>query len=141
MTASGTATTSVTKPDSRGHRYDRAMRLVVSLVAAVIAVGACSSSGGATPSPSSQPVPDRLLRDIVADAATRARVAADAVQLVRAEARTWGDGSWGCPQPGMYYTQALVDGFQVIVSAGGREYDYRASGTRFRLCDRGATSS
>jgi hypothetical protein len=117
------------------------VRLTISLVVAAIAAIACSSSGGATPSPSTPPVPDRVMRDIVADAATRAGVASDAVRVVRADARTWGDGSWGCPQPGMYYTQALVDGFQVVVSAGGREYDYRGSGTRFRLCERGASPS
>ena len=118
------------------------MRMAASLVAALITVGACSSSGAGSPSPGAQPpVPASTLRDIVADAASRAGVDASAVNVVSAVARTWGDGSWGCPQPGMFYTQALVDGYQVVVSAGGREFDYRGTGTRFRLCERGASAS
>ena len=40
----------------------------------------------------------------------------------------------------MYYTQALVDGYQVIVSAGGKEYDYRAGSGGFRLCEQDAAT-
>ena len=85
-------------------------------------------------------MPSRILADIVADAAQRAGVDAGGVSVVNATPRTWSDGSLGCPQPGMYYTQVLVDGYQVVVSAGGREYDYRAGGGRFRLCERGAST-
>ena len=41
------------------------------------------------------------------------------------EAVTWNDGSLGCAKPGEMYTQALVDGFRVVVEVNGREYDYR----------------
>ena len=114
------------------------MRFGFSVAALLFAVGACSS--GSTPSPSPGGLlPARLLGDIVADAAGRAGVDPSAVSVVSAEARTWSDGSLGCPQPGMYYTQALVDGYQVIVMAGGKEYDYRTARDGFRLCEEGAT--
>jgi hypothetical protein len=110
------------------------MRTGFSVAALLVLAGACSS--GSTPSPSADSVvPARLLGDIVADAADRAGVDASAVTLVSAGSRTWSDGSLGCPQPGMYYTQALVDGYQVIVSAGGKEYDYRTSRSGFQLCE------
>lgn len=107
-----------------------------------IALGACSASEGGGEGPSTSPptggagLPARVLDPIVADAARRARVDPADVTVVRAEPRTWGDSSLGCPRPGMYYTQVQVDGYQVIVSAGGAEYDYRAgSGGRFLVCE------
>ena len=49
------------------------------------------------------------------------------VSVDRAQAVTWSDGSLGCPEPGQMYTQALVDGYWVVLRAGGQEYDFRAS--------------
>ncbi len=51
---------------------------------------------------------------------------------------TWSDGSLGCPQPGQAYTQALVDGYWVVLSHDSDTYDYRAGPDReFRLCPGG----
>ncbi|HSM17345.1 MAG TPA: hypothetical protein VK845_10190 [Gemmatimonadales bacterium] len=47
--------------------------------------------------------------------------------VLRAEAVTWQDGSLGCPEPGMAYTQALVDGYWVELMAGEETLDYRLS--------------
>ena len=46
--------------------------------------------------------------------------------MLSAEAVTWSDGSLGCPQPGMMYTQALVPGYRVRIQAGGQVLDYHA---------------
>jgi hypothetical protein len=36
----------------------------------------------------------------------------------------------------MFYTQALVDGYQVVIDTGEEELDYRVgSGGSFRLCE------
>lgn len=50
---------------------------------------------------------------------------ASAVDLMSVEPMTWSDGSLGCPKAGQAYTQALVDGFQVVVEMNGEEYDFR----------------
>lgn len=63
----------------------------------------------------------------ISDLAQRLSVAPDEVSLVEAKAVTWPNGSLGCPQEGQVYTQALVEGFQVLVSHGDRIYDYRAN--------------
>ncbi len=76
-----------------------------------------------------------IVDPIIADAAGRAGVPVSEVTLVSAEAVTWPDGGLGCPLPGMVYPQVVVDGYQVIVEAGGRTYDYRGSSVgKFRLC-------
>lgn len=58
------------------------------------------------------------------------------LEVVKAVAVTWPNGSLGCPKPGMMYTQALIDGYQVVVKAGGTTYDYRFGSTSAaRLCE------
>ena len=93
-----------------------------------------------TSAPVTGEVPEKLLRRIREDLAQRAGIDPAAPALVRAEAVTWADGSLGCPRPGQFYTQALVPGYWIVFSHGGREYDYRAS-TRgyFLLCETGGS--
>ncbi len=81
-------------------------------------------------------VPNAILEPILADASERAGVDEDEIELMRGEAVTWTDGSLGCPEPGMMYTQALVDGYHVVLDAGGQELDYRVDRSGgFRLCE------
>ena len=80
-------------------------------------------------------VPGGLLESIVADAAERAGVGPTDVSIIAAESVTWSDGSLGCPQPGMMYTQALVPGYRVVVDAGGEQMSFHASDRgNFRFC-------
>lgn len=91
-----------------------------------------------TPAGSQVPVtgeaPADILDRIVADA--RERLGAEGIVVVRDEAVTWADGSLGCPQPGMMYTQALVDGYHVVVTDGTTQLDYRVgTGGSFFVCE------
>ncbi|HET6648660.1 MAG TPA: hypothetical protein VFH79_00730 [Candidatus Limnocylindria bacterium] len=81
-------------------------------------------------------VPGDLLDAITSEAAERAGVEADEVAIITAEAVTWSDGSLGCPEPGMMYTQALVPGYRVVVEAGGEEMYFHASERGdFQFCE------
>jgi hypothetical protein len=87
-------------------------------------------------------IPGDVLNSVLDDAAQRLGVPADALVVTHAEAVTWNDGALGCPEPGMMYTQALVDGYWIVVEAGGQSLDYRvpASGS-FRICENPLPSS
>ncbi len=61
-----------------------------------------------------------------ADLATRLGVEESVIEVVSAELVTWSDGSLGCPQPGMMYTQALVEGSRVVLGSEGTLYPYHA---------------
>jgi hypothetical protein len=130
------------------------LRPTLALLAALVVVAACSASSGVDgsgPPGSSAPstddpgepgsnggasLPAAIIDPIVADAAARLGVDPSMVQIVAAEPKTYGDGSLGCPQPGEMYTQAVVDGYQVIVEANGTQLDYRGSGPgQFRVCE------
>ncbi|AXH96358.1 hypothetical protein [Ornithinimicrobium avium] len=78
------------------------------------------------------PVPQAVLdrpdvQAAVADYAKRMDVAVDDVKVVGFAEVTWSDGSLGCPQPGMMYTQALVPGYQLVLRAAGRTASYHAA--------------
>src|SRR5262245_33701170 len=99
-----------------------------------------------TPAPTSTPhtsrvapqVPEAILNSILKEAAKLANVPPQELVIVRAEAVVWSDGSLGCPEPGMQYTQALANGYWVLVSAAGRTYDLRVHRDgSFRLCPEG----
>jgi hypothetical protein len=125
-------------------------RLATTTLALLLA--ACGGVGGTASSvPSSQPppsasaapslpsggaVPADVLAPVIADAAARTGAPAAAIGIVKATPVTWNDGALGCPKPGVLYTQALVDGWQVIVEAAGKRIDYRVTGPgRFKVCE------
>jgi hypothetical protein len=82
-------------------------------------------------------IPDAVWAAILADLERETGGPSDP-EVVSAEAVTWNDGSLGCPEAGQAYTQALVDGYHVILEIDGERYDYRVgSGTSVKLCDGG----
>jgi hypothetical protein len=127
--------------------------------AAVMALSACAQGGGDSVGESAVPsrpapvpirsgdlpsagdlaggdIPDDVLSTVLANAAERTDVNAADITVTRAEAVTWNDGSLGCPEPGMVYTQALVDGYHIVLDAEGETLDYRVgSGSDIRICE------
>lgn len=81
-------------------------------------------------------VPQELLDRILADAEDRTGVSADEIVVTMAQETEWSDGSLGCPEPGMMYTQAIEPGYHLILDADGEDLDYRATVRGlFRLCE------
>ena len=133
------------------------MRLLIVALAVALNLAVCMPSGTAspnesmtisseTPTPTSTPhmspvapqVPEAILNSILKEAAKLANVPPQELVIVRAEAVVWNDGSLGCPEPGMEYTQALINGYWVVIKAAGQTYDFRVDrGGSFRLCPEG----
>lgn len=118
------------------HRWKVAVALVGALA------GGCGGATGdsALPLPAVGPPPagaegstlmtpelEAVVQAALADAARRTGMDLANLKLVSAEAVTWSDGSLGCAEPGMSYTQALVPGYRVIIKAGDETLDYHAS--------------
>jgi len=62
---------------------------------------------------------------------------AQTITVQSAQRVTWRDGSLGCPEPQMQYTQALVPGWRVILRVGDAIYDYHAAANgHLILCPR-----
>jgi hypothetical protein len=75
------------------------------------------------------------------DLAAYLGVSIDVIDWVSQEEVDWPDGSLGCPQPDMSYTQAIVNGSLIIFEVDGVSYEYHSGGSREPfLCLPAATS-
>lgn len=100
--------------------------------------GTTPGDGAATtPAPSPSPprgsIPGADRPDVqaaVADLAARLGVDPANVVVVAVEEVTWPDGSLGCPQPGVGYTQALVNGQRVVLGVGADRFEYHSGPNR-----------
>jgi hypothetical protein len=87
------------------------------------------AAGGPTPAVTQEVVPNvpaAMIEAALDDAAHRSTTARADIKVTSAEPVTWSDGSLGCPQPGMMYTQALVPGFRIVLQAGDQTLNYHA---------------
>lgn len=90
-----------------------------------------------TTTPSLAPSDEAVVEAAIDDLAEHLEVPASDIALVSFERVTWNDGSLGCPEPGMAYTQALVDGSRTVLEADGVTYAYHAGRDDDPfLCDR-----
>lgn len=58
--------------------------------------------------------------------AERLDLAAADIVVIEARRVVWSDGAMGCPEPDMMYTQALVEGYYIVVEANGERFAYHA---------------
>lgn len=106
------------------------IRVSVTLLLSVL-TAACATHAG--PSAGSPPPMLTMSRDlksmtegVLDDAARRTGLPRAELKVVSAESVTWPDGSIGCPQPGVMYTQALVPGYRIRIQAATEVLDYHA---------------
>jgi hypothetical protein len=80
-------------------------------------------------------VPEAIMTAVYEDLNSTENISQAAIAVTKGEAIIWGDGSLGCPQPGEVYTQAPVNGYQIVLEANGRTYAYHAAESGyFILC-------
>ena len=91
-------------------------------------VAACTVGCVATPvTPGrAQTRPPSPMDYALKDAAHLTGIAASKLKVTASERVTWLDGSLGCPDPALMYTQELVPGFRIRIEAGSRMLDYHA---------------
>src|SRR5690625_3577636 len=63
------------------------------------------------------------------DLAERAAVNDSDITTVEARQVTWANGAVGCPEQGMMYPQALVDGYFILLRAADQDWPYHAGRT------------
>lgn len=73
-------------------------------------------------------VPESVIDESIAMLADQLDVAPDEIKVARAIEMTWRDGSIGCAEDGMNYTQALVDGVLVELVVDGESYEFHQGG-------------
>ena len=78
---------------------------------------------------------EEIVAAVAVDLAQQLGISSAQITVISVTAKTWSDASLGCPEPGMMYAQVLTPGYQMILEAGGNQYDYRADQSgNFKLC-------
>lgn len=101
---------------------------IATAVCAVALIHGCAAAGVTSaqgPANAMTPVPiwptsvQPLLPALLGDAAQRSAKPVELLRVASVQAVTWPDGSLGCPQPGLLYTQALVPGWRISIDVPG----------------------
>jgi hypothetical protein len=79
---------------------------------------------------------EKLINEAKQDLAGRVSAASGEITVKQAEATEWSDASLGCPMPGVMYAQVITPGYLIVLEANGQEWEYHASTTMVRLCER-----
>ena len=102
----------------------------VSVLVLALGLTACNVSLRGQPAPTpaaSWPAEaDTAVRAALQDVAARLQVQSNAVQVISVSATDWPDTSLGCPQPGMFYAQMIVQGYTITLAAGDQRVEYHA---------------
>lgn len=56
------------------------------------------------------------------------------VMLVEILPVTWDDTSLGCPQPGQVYSPATINGYRIVVTAGGQNFSFHSDSVALLAC-------
>ena len=111
-------------------RSPHTRRLVVTVALGALVVAGCSRDEDVVTAFGDE------VRAAIADAAAVAGIDPEAIALVEATAVTWRDGSLGCPEPDVMYTQGLVRGYRIVLEVEGARVDYHgAVGAQPFRCD------
>jgi hypothetical protein len=70
----------------------------------------------------------------VSDLALRLKVAEGDVKIKSVQAVDWPDTALGCPQPGQMYAQVITSGYRIILTAGGKDFEYHSDRSRVIPC-------
>ncbi|KJH70732.1 hypothetical protein [Aliterella atlantica] len=74
-------------------------------------------------------LPARLANAVILDLSKRTGIAPGRLQVTQSSRQTWSDGCLGLARPDEICTQALVDGWRVVVSNNRRTWVYRTDST------------
>ena len=78
---------------------------------------------------------DRMVRFASEDLAKLLNVNKNEITVKDVKKKTWSDGSLGYPEEGHFYTQALVDGYSIVLSYKGGDYEYHTNTQSFVKLD------
>ncbi|MGL4620328.1 MAG: hypothetical protein ACRCZS_14895 [Chroococcidiopsis sp.] len=80
-------------------------------------------------------VPPKVVKAVIADLSQQQNISPDKLKVTKYSRESWSDGCLGLPQPEEICSQAIVEGWRVVVSDGSQKWIYRTdnSGRNVRL--------
>jgi hypothetical protein len=80
-------------------------------------------------------LPPQVAKAVIADLAKQQKIPPAKLKVMKYNRESWSDGCLGLPQPEEVCSQAIVEGWRVVVSDGSQKWVYRTdnSGRNIRL--------
>ena len=80
-------------------------------------------------------VPPKVVKAVIADLSQQQNLPPEKLKVTKYSRESWSDGCLGLPQPEEICSQAIVEGWRVVVSDGSQKWIYRTdnSGRNVRL--------
>jgi len=76
------------------------------------------------------PNQEAMVRLSVENLRKNLNVPSDQITVFEVTAVTWRDASLGCPKPGVDYIRVETPGFNIVLEAGGKTYNYHTDTTQ-----------
>lgn len=141
--------------DTNKNQFDRKTRQIFSVLVITgilsLSVSAVTMMQGAMAAPSylaqqagqSDSLPRSVANAVLQDLSNREGIPISKLKIAEFSRQTWPDGCLGLPNPDELCTQALVEGWRVVVSDGSQKWVYRTddSGRNIRLENPNQTAS
>lgn len=70
---------------------------------------------------------DRVAKAVITDVSQRTGISTKQLKITQSSRQTWSNGCLGIAKPGEICTQALVEGWRVVVSGNRRKWVYRSN--------------
>lgn len=120
--------------------YWRSSLLVLLVVTVTLSIGtpraiAASVIQPALVAQTSSTLPAAIGATLKQDLSRRTRIPLQQIRIISSQAKTWPDGCLGLADPGQMCTQAIVEGWRVVLGHGQQRWVYRtdAQGRTYRL--------
>jgi hypothetical protein len=95
----------------------------------------------ATEMSSNFPPVEKYISLVKRDLASRLKINAEKIDLVKTKEMNWLNAALGCPSMGKFYAEGRVPGYQIWLEADGKEYDYHTDlDGRMILCPDAAST-
>ena len=111
------------------------MRWLAAVSLLALLTAACGAiSPRATPTPTTLPGAEEVVKAALRDLADRIKIASADIRVKDVQAVEWPSTALGCPQPGMMYAQVITPGYKIILTASGKDYAYHSDKSRVVYC-------
>ncbi len=101
------------------------------LFVSIICLGSACQADKTPPQESDKSSPKTLAKKILGH---ELKVPENEIEIISVENMTWSDSSLGCPEPGKFYAQMLVDGHLVVTAYEGHHYNIHIGNGGGRVC-------
>ncbi len=121
--------------------FGSGLTLLKSVTAAPLNILPENLSSAIKENSNNQNLPESVSQAVIQDLSRRTNINPNKLKIIRYSQQTWNNGCLGLAKPGEFCTQALVEGWRVVLSDGNKQWIYHtnSNGRSLRLANANLT--